>query len=126
MKIKLSGERRAALRDMLLALLNMSGDIPLLVDQGHFERAERRGRQTRDCLDLLLGGIGLEPHFAEVELELRAEDVERIFSWLRDEMIEFQRIEAGRPGDDPDAVAASWILASCNDALAGLNSQRER
>ena len=125
MRIKLNGERREALRGMLLAFLNMSGDIPLLVDQGHFERAERRCRQTQDCLDLLLGDIGLEPANAEVELELCAEDAKRIFSWLRDEMSEFQRIAVGRPADDPDAVAASLVLASCNAALAELNPQDE-
>lgn len=126
MTIKLDKEHRAALREMLLLFLSLCGDIPLQVDQGKFKKAEVRGRQCRDCLDLLLdGGIGLTPEQSEVELTLSTEDAKRIFTWLRKEMVEFNKIEGRKPAFDEMALAATLVLATSEDVLAAIRSGRK-
>ena len=124
MKITLDSEHREALRDMLLAFLNLCGDIPRMVDQGKMKKAELRAHQSRDCLDLLLGGIGLKHEEAPVELTLGTEDAERIFTWLRKEMIAFHEIENTQETFDETALSATLVLSTCEGTLAAIRSAR--
>jgi hypothetical protein len=123
MNLVITPEQRDALYDQILDRLSGIGDIELAIQFGHYDDAERLGREYSDDLRLLLDDLGLGHGNGEpVELTSPPEVLRRVLPRLR------ELAESHSAGQEPEWIEASevkernrLVSEACDAVLSALD-----